>query len=75
MQVLLKGCAGQGITLWYIAIGVLVMFGVDLVNENGIRKNVHWAVRGLAYGLMLVLIIMGAGGGNASAGGFMYAQF
>ncbi len=75
VQVLLKGCAGQGITLWYIAIGVLVMFGVDLVNENGIRKNVHWAVRGLAYGLMLVLIIMGAGGGNASAGGFMYAQF
>ena len=30
VQVLLKACAGQGVTLWYITIGIMVMFGVDL---------------------------------------------
>ena len=75
VQVFIRACAGQPITLWYISIGVLAMFGVDLVNETGFRRNVHWALRGLAYGLMIVLIVMGAGGGNASVGGFMYAQF
>ena len=75
LQVAVSACSGTSVALWYITIGVLIMFGVDLVNETGARRNVHWAVRGLAYGLMIVLIVMGAGGGNASAGGFMYAQF
>ena len=74
LRVFLTACAGEPITLFYIAAGTLVMFGVDLVKENKWERPVPWFVRGLAYGLMLSLIIMGAAQGN-TGGGFMYAQF
>ena len=75
VDVLLTACAGTPIRLFYITIGVLAVFGVDLVKENKYERPVPWIIRGLVYGLMLCLIIMGAAQGNGSVGGFMYAQF
>lgn len=75
LQVILTACAGTPVSLFYIASGTAVMFCVDLAAENGIQRHVPAVVRGLAWGVMLCLIVMGAAQGNGSAGGFMYAQF
>ena len=72
-DLLMTVCADTPARLFYVAVGVLAVFGVDLVKENEYERPVPWIIRGLVYGLMLCLIIMGAGRG--SVGGFMYAQF
>ena len=75
VQVLVTACAGESYVLFYILAGVLAMFGVDLAREKNYSRPVPGVIRGITYGLMLCLIIMGAAKGNGSAGGFMYAQF
>ena len=75
MQVFMTVCGETPMKLFYIGVGVLAVFGVDLVKEKELQRPVPWLVRGLVYGAMLCLIIMGSAKGNASVGGFMYAQF
>ena len=73
--VLITACAGSAVTMKYILAGTAAIFGVDLVMENEWKPRFPMPLRMVVYGLLICAIIIGAGSGNGSAGGFMYAQF
>ena len=73
--VLVTACAGSAVTMKYILAGTAAIFGVDLVMENEWKPRFPMPLRMVVYGLLICAIIIGAGSGNGSAGGFMYAQF
>ncbi len=74
-DVLITACAGSVVTMKYILAGTVAIFGVDLVKESGKKFHVPMPVRMIVYALLFCALLIGAGNGNASAGGFMYAQF
>ena len=74
-SVLLASWAGTWANLKYILAGGLVVLIVDLLKENGKEIHVPMALRMIVYGIVLCLLMIGGGHGDASVGGFMYAQF
>ncbi len=74
-HVLITACAGTAVTLKYILAGTLAIFAVDLVKETGKKFHVPMLVRMIVYAVMICALLIGAGSGNTTAGGFMYAQF
>lgn len=59
----------------YIVFVTLCIFIVDLVKENEWKIRVAMPLRAVFYGLLFCMILIGSGAGNASEGGFLYAQF
>ncbi len=74
-QVLITACAGTAIALKYILAGTVVIFLADLVKENEWKLRIPMPLRMAAWAVLFCLLLVGAGGGDASIGGFMYAQF
>lgn len=67
--------SGTGMNFLYIVFVTLCIFIVDLVKENEWKIRVAMPLRAVFYGLLFCMILIGSGAGNASEGGFLYAQF
>lgn len=74
-QVLITSCMGGAVAMKYVIAGVVCIFVVDLVKETGKKFHVPMPVRMVVWGLLLCVLIIGGGNGDAAIGGFMYAQF
>ncbi|HCI74514.1 MAG TPA: hypothetical protein DHV42_08280 [Lachnospiraceae bacterium] len=73
--VLTTAWAGTSVALKYILAGTLAIFIVDLVKESGKQFRIPMPVRMVVWGVLLCLLMVGGGHGDAAIGGFMYAQF
>ncbi len=75
IHVLTTACSGTPVAMKYILAGTLGIFIVDLVRETGKKFHIPMPVRMVFWGLLFCVLLIGGGGGDASVGGFMYAQF
>ena len=74
-QILLTAWCAKPITLYYVCTGIIIIFIMDLIRENGWKIKAPAPLRAAVFAALFCVIVIGAGGGNASVGGFLYAQF
>ena len=65
--------------IWVVLVGFIALTVVDLLCETGkwekVKEKTPFVFRYMAYALMIVIIVMFAGGDNDLTGGFMYEVF